>query len=212
GSEFDVSDRVVWDSSNPDAFPITDEGLAEAAVTQGASDATVSWRTRRGVSTLQVGAPLPKQFKVRVSALRLYAAYSCDSATTADGREGDFSFEFTIILADGTRVPVQSTPNYPDKDETILVDQGDTTNLDGEATVQVLDYQSIEVELRVTEWDRFFEDFGDFIPDADMDDASVKMIHRGAEGFDTGGHTIGIEGSSGNCEIEIDYSLGTRQL
>lgn len=208
GLVLDVTDEVPWMSSNPAEFPITEGGVAEALVPQAASDVSVVWRNRRGSALLQVGDPLPQPVSVTVTATRFSVPFSCDSALTADGREGDFTYEISVLAPDGTSREIDSTANYPAADQAVLIDMGDTYVLGDFTTIGVLDYQSIEVELRVTEWDREFEDFGDIIPEPEMNDASVRMVHRGADNFDAGPHEIEIVGSA-NCEIEFAYRIGT---
>ena len=70
---------------------------------------------------------------------------------------------------------------------------------------QLVELQEAEVEVRLTEWDLQWVDFGDPVHDSDMDDQSDSSIYRGSAGFSPGLHTVTLAGSSGDCEIEISY-------
>lgn len=205
-TDMDVSDRVVWDASNPEAIAVSDFGVATVNVSTGASELYVRWRGRHGSALLQVGAPQPQEYQVTVEPFRIYAAYSCDSATNADGGDGEFSYQINIVLPSGLRVPVAGTASYPSPGNVITVDQDANYNLPTDQTsITLTDIQNLEVEVRLTEWDLQWVDFGDPVHDSDMDDQSDSSIYRGSAGFSPGLHTVTLAGSSGDCEIEISY-------
>ena len=205
-SDMDVSDRVVWEASNPEAISVSDFGEAAVHVSTGASELYVYWRGRYGSATLQVGAPLPKEYQVTVEPFRIYAAYSCDSATNNDGGDGEFSYQINIVLPTGVRIPVAGTASYPDPGNVVTVDQDANYNLPTDQTsITLTDIQNLEVEVRLTEWDLEWVDFGDPVHDSDMDDQSDTSIYRGSAGFSPGLHTVTLAGDSGDCEIEIGY-------
>jgi hypothetical protein len=205
-TEMDVSDRVSWEASNPEAISVSDFGEAEAHVSTGASELYVHWRGRHGMAVLQVGAPLPNEYEVSVEPFRIYAAYSCDSATNADGDDGEFSYQINIVLPSGDKILVAGTPSYPSEDNVVRVDQDTNYNLPtAQTSITLTDIQNLEVEVRLTEWDLEWVDFGDPIPDSDMDDQSDSNIYRGSAGFSPGLHTVTLAGDSGDCEIEISY-------
>ncbi|HXV14456.1 MAG TPA: hypothetical protein VEC56_09645 [Candidatus Krumholzibacteria bacterium] len=205
-TDMDVSDRVLWEASNPEAISVSDFGIATVNVSTGASELYVHWRGRYGSAVLQVGAPLPKEYQITVEPFRIYAAYSCDSATNEDGGDGEFSYEINIVLPTGTRVPVAGTVDYPSEYYVVIVDQNANYNLPTDQTsITLTDIQNLEVEVRLTEWDLEFVDFGDPVPDGDMDDQSDTKVYRGSAGFSPGLHTITLAGPSGDCEIEISY-------
>jgi hypothetical protein len=205
-TEMDVSDRVSWEASNPEAISVSDFGVATVNISTGASELYVHWRGRYGSATMQVGAPLPTEYLVSVEPFRIYAAYSCDSATNADGGDGEFSYQINIVLPSGDKILVAGTPSYPSEDNVVRVDQDTNYNLPDEQTsVTLTDIQNLEVEVRLTEWDLEWVDFGDPIHDSDMDDQSDTNIYRGSAGFSPGLHTVTLAGDSGDCEIEISY-------
>jgi len=205
-TDMDVSDRVSWEASNPEAISVSDFGEAEVHVSTGASELYVHWRGRNGSATLQVGAPLPKEYQVTIEPFRIYAAYSCDSATNEDGGDGEFSYQINIVLPSGARVPVAGTASYPSEYYVVIVDQNANYNLPTDQTSIILtDIQNLEVEVRLTEWDLEWVDFGDPVPDSDMDDQSDTNLYRGSAGFSPGLHTVTLAGDSGDCEIEISY-------
>lgn len=205
-TDMDVSDRVVWEASNPEAISVSDFGEATVNVSTGASELYVHWRGRYGSATLQVGAPAPKEYQVTVEPFRIYAAYSCDSATNEDGGDGEFSYEINIVLPSGVRVPVAGTADYPSEYYVILVDQDANYNLPtAQTSITLTDIQNLEVEVRLTEWDLEWVDFGDPVHDSDMSDQSDTRIYRGSAGFTPGLHTITLAGPSGDCEVEVSY-------
>ena len=206
GSDMDVSDRVAWEASNPEAISVSDFGVATVNVSRGASELYVHWRGRFGSATLQVGDPLPMEYQVTVEPFRIYAAYSCDSATNFDGGDGEFSYQINIVLPSGQRVPVAGTASYPSPGNVVTVDQDANYNLPTDQTsITLTDIQNLEVEVRLTEWDLEWTDFGDPVPDDDMDDQSDISIYRGSAGFSPGLHSVTLAGPSGDCEIEISY-------
>lgn len=205
-TDMDVSDRVAWEASNPEAISVSAFGEATVNVSTGASELYVQWRGRYGSATLQVGAPAPEEYQVTVEPFRIYAAYSCDSATNADGGDGEFSYQINIVLPTGVRVPVAGTASYPSPGNVVTVDQDANYNLPTDQTsITLTDIQNLEVEVRLTEWDLEWTDFGDPVPDSDMDDQSDATIYRGSAGFSPGLHTVTLAGPSGDCEIEISY-------
>jgi hypothetical protein len=212
GTDMDVTDRARWSVSNPAAISVTETGLATAHVEQGASEVGVVWRKRRGGAVLQVGDPLPEEYEVTVEVDYLYAHYSCDLSTNLDGSDGEFSYQINVILSDGTRTTVDGTAEYPDPEEVVLIDQGDVLGLDASTTFTANDYQSFEVEFRVTEWDKEFVDFGQYVPDSVMDDRTGTVTHRGSSLFNPGQHSIRLEGSSLDCVVELEYSVAIHQL
>jgi hypothetical protein len=205
-TNMDVSDRVVWEASNPEAISVSDFGDANVNVSTGASELYVLWRGRYGSATLQVGAPAPDEYQVTVEPFRIYAAYSCDSATNDDGGDGEFSYQINIVLPSGQRILVAGTPSYPSEYNVVIVDQDANYNLPTDQTsITLTDIQNLEVEVRLTEWDLQWVDFGDPIHDSDMSDQWDTRLYRGSAGFSPGLHTVTLAGSSGDCEIEISY-------
>ena len=205
-TDMDVSDRVVWEASNPEAISVSDFGVAKVNVSTGASELYVHWRGRHGSAMLQVGAPLPTEYQVTVEPFRIYAAYSCDSATNLDGGDGEFSYQINIVLPTGVRIPVAGTASYPDPGNVVTVDQDANYSLPTDQTsITLTDIQNLEVEVRLTEWDLEWVDFGDPVHDSDMDDQSDTEIYRGSAGFSPGLQSITLAGPSGDCEIEISY-------
>jgi hypothetical protein len=205
-TDMDVSDRVVWEASNPEAISVSDFGVAKVNVSTGASELYVHWRGRHGSAMLQVGAPLPTEYQVTVEPFRIYAAYSCDSATNLDGGDGEFSYQINIVLPSGQRIPVAGTASYPSPGNVVTVDQDANYSLPTDQTsITLTDIQNLEVEIRLTEWDLEWTDFGDPVPDSDMDDQSDTRIYRGSAGFSPGLQSITLAGPSGDCEVEISY-------
>jgi hypothetical protein len=205
-TDMDVSDRVVWEASNPEAIAVSDFGVATVNVSTGASELYVRWRGRHGSAMLQVGAPQPQEYQVTVEPFRIYAAYSCDSATNFDGGDGEFAYQINIVLPSGQRIPVAGTASYPSEDHTVDVDQDANYNLpNDQVSVTLTDVQNLEVEVRLTEWDLEWTDFGDPVPDDDMDDRADFSTYRGSAGFSPGLHIVTLAGPSGDCEIEVSY-------
>ena len=208
----DVSDKGTWESSNPNAISVSDTGLATANVDQAATEMWIRWRERFGSNVVQVGEPLPDTFRITVSGVRIRVDFSCDSATNLDGGDGEFVFEITAIVSDGSRYPIQATNNYPSRDGVIEIDQNDSYNLTGEATFELLEYQNFQVELRITEWDREFTDIGDPIPDGAMDDEVRQNTHFNDNFFDAGGQSLPVNTNSADCQVRLDYSISAQRL
>ncbi len=208
----DVTDKCEWTSSNPNAISVDQNGLATAHVAQAAAELSVTWRERRGSNMIQVGEPLPDEYRIVVSGIRLHAEYSCDSATNLDGGDGEFVFEINVIKSDGSTYPVQVTADYPSRSNWVEIDQNDILNLTGEAEFYIMEYQSFQVQLRMTEWDKEFTDFGDPVPDSDMNNEVEATTHYNDAFFDAGSHSLRITGASGDCQVRLDYSISVERL
>lgn len=209
----DVTDRVVFDSSNPAAISVDAFGVAVVHVAQGATDLWIEYRGQYAPFTLQVGDPLPKQYEVYVEAFKFTAINSCDSATNADGGDGEFNYQINVVTPTSDRLLVAETPNYPDKDHVIHVDQNSSLLLSSAqlGPLSLSEIQALEVEVRVTEWDLQWTDFGDPIHESEMDDMHDSRVYRGADGFSPGVHTINLTGSS-DCEVEVSFRIIAVQL
>jgi hypothetical protein len=204
----DITDRVVLESSNPGAISVDLFGVATVNVDQGATELYVKYRNHFVPFTLQVGDPLPETWEVIVQAERFAAPYSCDSATNADGGDGEFCYQVNVISPDGTRLLVDETPNYPDRDGAIIVDQNGSLNLESDQLhLSLSEIQTLEIEVRVTEWDLQWVDFGDPIHDSDLDDVSVRHTYRGSDSFEPGLHVVTINGATADCEVEFGYRI-----
>jgi hypothetical protein len=208
----DITDRIVWEESNPEAISVDELGVAEVHVSQGASELYAHYRGSYALAKLQVGDPLPKEYDVYVEAFKFAAPYSCDSDLNADGGDGEFNYEINVITLTGDRIWVAGTPDYPNKDEVITIEQNGSLLLESDQRHLVLsDIQVLEIEVRVTEWDLEFADIGAPVHDSDMDDMSVIHNYRGYDGFSPGVHTATFEGSVGNCEVEVSYRIIVRE-
>jgi len=211
GVTIDLTDRATFDSQNPSAISVDPYGMAEAHVSQGASEFWAYWRGYFGFVTLQVGAPLPKDYDIYVEPFKFAAPNSCDSATNADGGDGEFSYEINVIDPTGQRRKVYGTDNYPSENNVIHIDQNGSLILDGPQTHVVLsEIQALEVEVRVTEWDLQWVDLGDPIREPEMDDMTDSLVFRGSAGFSPGVHTISLVGSA-DCEVEVSFRIIARE-
>ncbi len=209
----DITDRAVFDSSNPAAISVDPFGVATVHVDQGATELWIEYRGQYAQFTLQVGDPLPKQYEVYVEAERFAAPNSCDSATNADGGDGEFCYQINVVTPTGDRLLVAETTDYPSKDHVIHVDQNGSLTLNSAqlGPLPLSEIQALEVEVRVTEWDLQWTDFGDPIHDSDMDDRSDSRVYRGSDGFSPGVHTINLTGSA-DCEVEVSFRIIAVQL
>lgn len=204
----DITDRVVFESSNPAAISVDAFGMATVNVAQGATELYVTYRNQFVPFTLQVGDPLPETWDVYVEATYIGAPYSCDSATNADGGDGEFCYQLNVVSPSGDRLIVDETPSYPDHDGTINIDQNGSLNLQSDQLhLRLSEIQTLEIEVRVTEWDLQWTDFGDPIPDSDLDDVSVRNTYRGSDSFEPGVHYVTINGATSDCEVKFGYRI-----
>lgn len=204
----DITDRVVLESSNPASISVDPFGMATVNVAQGATELSVKYRNQFAPFTLQVGDPLPETWDVYVEATYIGAPYSCDSATNADGGDGEFCYRLNVVSPSGDRLLVDETPSYPDRDGAINIDQNGSFNLESnQLHLRLSEIQTLEIEVRVTEWDLQWTDFGDPIPDSDMDDVAVRRTYRGADSFEPGVHYVTINGATADCEVKFGYRI-----
>jgi hypothetical protein len=217
--EIDVTHQSRWWSFDESVATVTDDGVV-TGVSVGTTSIMCTYRGYTFGIGIEVGDP-PQMFDVQVNPQIFYTsgAWTCDSATNFDGRDGEFAIQINVITPDGERHLLLETLNYPDPDHVIEADSGDDVSMSnshpsltgpGVMWFRLSEIQSLQVELRVTEWDLFFEDFGDDVPDSDMDDEVVVRTHYGSDGFDHGDHAVTISGGQGGCEVTMEYIVNAQ--
>lgn len=209
GVPVDISDRARWSSSNPAAISVGETGVVTAHGDPAAAEIRADWRTRIGRVTVLLGDPPVKEYDVTVDPIRFFILNPCDNVSDFEDREAELTYQFNVIAPDGGRITVAGTTDYPVVDHAIDVEHPHGgTEIPGSRTLTLNDYQSFEVEVRATEWDFDVEYFSDAL----VRDVIATRVHRGAEFFGAGQHTLQVNENSTHCRIEFTYRVSVREL
>jgi hypothetical protein len=150
----DVTDDVLWQSSDPSVLAVDIYGTATAV---GNGEAYVTALYGNAPGTLEiVSGPMPdRKYDVTVIALRIDAHHFCEAADEGDA---EFSYEFTVTTSSGESYTLAATDDYPSSGDFEIMedDEGSTglLNIDGSVSFVLSEIESFRLTARITEWDR----------------------------------------------------------
>jgi hypothetical protein len=205
--DVDVSQDVLWQSSDPTVLNVDIYGLV-TAVGNGEAYITANYGNSPGTLPIIAGPMPAKSFDISVVAIRLNADAFCENSDEGDA---EFSYDFYVTTSTGEQFVVAATDDYPSSaDFDLMADDAGSTgllNIVGEADFVLTEIQSFMITGRVTEWDHEFYYFGDWVPDPNGDDLRDEATHRGSSNFDEGLHELSFGGAGGDCNLKFEYRI-----
>lgn len=203
----DVTEDVLWESSDPSVLDVDIYGLATAV---GNGEVYVTARYGNSPGTLNiVSGPMPdRTYDVTVIAIRIDADHFCEAADEGDA---EFSYEFEITTSSGETFTLAATDDYPSSDDFVIMEDGPGStgllNVEGEVSFVLSEIQSFRLTARITEWDHRFGYFGEWIPDPEADDITETVTHRGVDEFDEGTHALFMADGGSSCDLFFEYRV-----
>jgi hypothetical protein len=210
GSTDNVSSQATWQSSDATVATVSGTGLVTALKT-GNADVTAAFGSQTGRRTVQVS---PARYRLSLNVQSVTALATCDDVTQGL-TNGEFAARVLSITADGERVTLAETREYPGDPGDLRVynladgasrsiDASRTYTLNGEAG------QSVRVQFNATEWDEqivIIPPSIRWIHDNRLDDATISRTHSYANGTfsSLGPNTLTLGNSS--CGIRLNYSI-----